>query len=276
MSLFGPHCVMEIFFSNLYHTCMNAPPEYNLDTIRYAVDEGTWERAVALYEGGKVKDVKELRDGYAARVSGGSVYQVNVSRKHVDRGDCDCYVGKNGELCKHMIAVAIYAVRGGEPLSAEDKRHVSEVVFSGATGDISDDALKEAKQHITAGMRCIKAYDGPSRTWFAYQGKLDEGCMRIAEAVSVLPAHEKTAKLLLDTLLKLDKKLSTGGVDDSDGVVGNCMNGIVDVLLAFAAAEPACVRAFRILEKSEACFEWDKPLIAMYTTYVEKERDKGV
>ena len=248
---------------------MNTPPAYNLDAIRYAVDEGTWERAVALYEGGKVKDVKEMINGYTARVSGGSVYRASVSNKYPDRGDCDCYMGKNGELCKHMIAVAIYAVRGGEPLSAEDKRHVSEVVFSGATGESSDDALKEAKQHITAGMRCIKAYNGPSRTWFAYQGKLDEGCMRIAEAVSVLPANKKTAKLLVDTLLKLDKKLSTGGVDDSDGTVGNCMNGIVDVLLAFAAAEPTCVATFGVLEKSEACFEWNKPLIAKYATYVE-------
>lgn len=245
---------------------MSTSPLYDLNTIKYAVDDGMWKRAIALYEGGKITDFKEMVNGYTARVLGGSPYRVSVSNKSVDRGDCDCYMGQQDELCKHMIAVAVYAVCCGRPLTSEEKRHVSEPVYSGIVGNMTEEEMKEVKKNIGAGVRCIRAYEGPSRTWFAYQNKLDEGCARIATAVATVPANAKTAKLLIDTLLKLDTKLATGGVDDSDGTVGHCMSGIVEVLLSFADADPKCIKVFKVLEGKEACFEWKEPLVRRMKT----------
>ncbi|OGI19226.1 MAG: hypothetical protein A3J06_04235 [Candidatus Moranbacteria bacterium RIFCSPLOWO2_02_FULL_48_19] len=94
-----------------------------------------------------------------------------------------------------MVAVAIYAILGGRPLLEEEKQQKNDI----------------------------------SLTWFIYQNSLSEDCSRLAATVSELPVSLQTAELLVDLLLRMDKKLCTGGVDDSDGVVGGCMEEIVGV-----------------------------------------------
>ena len=126
---------------------------------------------------------------------GSRVYKVRVSTRRFDEGDCECYLGQNDELCKHMVAVAIYAILGGRPLLEEEKQQKNDI----------------------------------SLTWFIYQNSLSEDCSRLAATVSELPVSLQTAELLVDLLLRMDKKLCTGGVDDSDGVVGGCMEEIVGV-----------------------------------------------
>ena len=57
--------------------------------------------------------------------------------------------------------------------------------------------------------------------------------------VSDLPASEQTTQLLVDMLLRLDKKLCQGGVDDSDGTVGGFMyEQTVEVLKEYAKLDP--------------------------------------
>ena len=97
------------------------------------MDEPTFEKAVDLYEKGKVTKFEEGIGGYSAVVLGTKPYLVSVEARRYDYGHCECYLGQNDTLCKHMVAVAIRAVTGGEPLSEEDKRLVSQVTFNGKT-----------------------------------------------------------------------------------------------------------------------------------------------
>ena len=112
-----------------------------------------------------------------------------------------------------MVAVAIYAVMNGKKLSQEDKELVGSPKCSGRLGELNNKELAETKKAITSAMRYIKPYNGPSRIWFAYQNSLDEGCARLSKLISGLPVSEQTAKLLVDMLLRLERKLY--GVDDS-------------------------------------------------------------
>jgi len=64
-------------------------------------------------------------------------------------------------------------------------------------------------------------------------------------------------------LLRLDKKLCTGGVDDSDGEVGGFIEGAVVVLQEFVKLNPKCIKAFGKLKDKETCFEWEKPLLTL-------------
>ncbi len=112
-------------------------------------------------------------------------------------------------------------------------------------------------------MRCVKAYNGPSRTWFVYQASLSEGVNRLASIVSELPVCEASAHLVVDMLLRLDRKLCTGGVDDSDGVVGTFIEETVEMLKQYAALEPSCICAFHTLEDRETCFGWEESLVKM-------------
>ncbi len=242
---------------------MSATLHYDLDKIKFSLDEGTWERAVMLYEKQKVTRFASDAYGFSAVVLGSHVYSVRVSARHFDQGDCECYLGQNNELCKHMVAVAIYALLGGRPLSEEEKQQKNEISFSGKTGELAKNELTDIKTAIGTALRYIKPYDGPSHTWFVYQGSLSEGCNRLAAIVSELPASLQTAELLVHLLLRMDKKLCTGGVDDSDGAVGGCMEEIVAVLEEFSKVDPGCTAAFRKLSGRETCFGWEDPLVAI-------------
>ena len=236
-------------------------PLYDLDKIKFATDGPTFERAVGLYENGKVTEFQEVMHGFSAVVIGTKPYHVFVSVRHYDRGSCECYLGQNDVLCKHMVAVAIKAVTGGKPLSEKDKQVLTQIICSGRLGTLSKEKLAAAKKSITSAMRYIKPYNGPSRTWFAYQDSLSEGCNRLSAIVSGLPVSEQTAKLLVDTLLRLEKKLCQGGVDDSDGTVGGFVYETVDILQEYVKLDSSCIKAFKKLQGLSTCFGWEEPLI---------------
>ena len=238
-------------------------PKYDLDKIKYATDAPTFEKAVDLYEKGKVAKFEEELNGFFAVVLGTKPYKVYVGNRHYDQGDCECYLGQNDTLCKHMVAVAIYAVMGGKPLNEEDKRLVSQITCSGRPGELSKEELAAAKKEITGAMKYIKSYNGPSRIWFSYQSSLSEGCNRLSKIVSELPVSEQTAKLLVDLLLRLDNKLCRGGVDDSDGAVGGFIEEVVAMLEEYAKLDPSCVKAFNELKNKETCFGWEEPLLRL-------------
>jgi len=240
---------------------MLTQPKFTFDKIRFATDVMTFQRAVDLYELGKVTDAKMDGIGYGAVVIGSQPYQVYVHASAYDRGVCSCYLGQKDVLCKHMVAVAIFAVKNGEPLVEEDKDIQEAPECSDQLGELSTDALKRVKSEITSALCYIKGYCGPSRTWFAYQDSLSEGCRRLSPIVSSLPISKQTASVLVDLLLRLDKKLCQGGVDDSDGTVGGFMYEVVEVLKEFSRLDPDCIGAFEKITKRDTCFEWDETLI---------------
>jgi len=239
-------------------------PDFTLDKIKFATDRPTFEKAVALYESGKVTQVEEGIRSYAAIVVGTEPYRVSVEARNFHYSSCSCYLGKNDTYCKHMLALAIYVVQDGKPLTDNDKKLIQNPVCSGKLGTLSDSELSAAKQTITATLRYIKAYIGPSRTWFAYQNSLSEGCNRLSAIISDLPVSTQTADLLVDLLLRLDKKLCTGGVDDSDGEVGGFIEEVVSELQEFAKLDPGCINAFDKLKNRETCFGWEKPLLKTF------------
>lgn len=238
-------------------------PAYDLNKIKFATDAPTLERAIKIYESGGVKNFKTIGPGFSAKVRGsaGNFYNVYVSARNYNVGNCDCYLGQQDILCKHMVATALYAIKRGEELTEEDKEIVNSPKCSGRLGELGKAELKEIKAQITAAMRYIKAYTGPSRIWFSYQNSLSEGCNRLAKIVSDLPVSEQTARVLIDMLLRLDRKLCQGGVDDSDGTVGGFMEEVVGILEEYANLEPNCVKAFNKLKGKKTCFGWEEPLL---------------
>lgn len=240
------------------------PPSYDLDKIKFGADEKTWERAIGLYESAKIKDFQDTEFTFVAKVQGTHLYDVIVSKKRYTDGNCACYLGQNDTLCKHIIAVTIYGLKNGKTLTKEEKTQHNEIKFSGRTGEVSHDKLSLLKAEISGAMRYIKAYTGPSRIWFAYQDSLTEGCNRLAAIFSQLPASQQTAELIIKILLRLDKKLTTGGVDDSDGTVGGFIEEGVDLLKKFAQLEPKCIKTFKKLVNKETCFGWEEPLVRLF------------
>jgi hypothetical protein len=242
-------------------------PSYTLEKIKFATDPRTFERAVDLYENRKVTKFKNSIRSYSAVVIGSKPYNVSGEARRFDYGNCDCYLGQNDELCKHLVALAIHAVMRGKKLKAEDKEMVTGPECSENLGELSKEDLSSVKNSITGAIRYIKAYSGPSRTWFAYQISLDEGCNRLSKIVSDLPVSKQTTKLLVDLLLRLDEKLCRGGVDDSDGTVGGFVEGVAEVLKEYARLDPSCIEAFKNLAGKETCFGWEAPLVEMFDEY---------
>lgn len=237
-------------------------PKYDLDKIKFTTDEATFKRAINLYEDNKVTELNDNGYTFTATVIGTHPYHVFVSNSNYDQGDCECYLGQHDTLCKHMVAVAICAVKNGEPLTKDDKTQRNELVFTDNKGALTEKEVKELKENITGALRHIKPYRGPSRIWFTYQNSLDEGCNRLSALLSELPASLQTAKVVVNLLLRLDKKLSYG-VDDSNGTVGGFIEDAVKLLEKFAKSEPKCKAAFGKLKGKETSFGWEEPLVKM-------------
>ena len=241
------------------------PLTYDLNKIKFATDEATFKRAVGLYESGKVTEVEELGGYYSAVVLGTKPYSVSVSARNYKHGDCTCYLGEKGTLCKHKVALALYAVKNGKSLNDKDKQINNQVDCSGRRESLTQDKLATVKKSITESMRYIKPYSGPSRTWFANQDSLREGCNMLSAIVSDLPVNKQTAEILVELLLRLDKKLCVGGVDDSNGIVGGFMSEVVQMLEEFAKIDPDCIDALELLVGiGNTCFGWEEPLIRIF------------
>jgi len=194
-------------------------PRFNIDDVKYAEDSAMFARAQALYEKGKVTQVEEILPGhgYCAVVHGSEPYTVSVSNKRVDQGDCTCYMGKNEMLCKHMLALALSVLNQ-----------------TGKEEEAPPANLKEAKLCVDAAMRKLRAYTGPSRVWFSYQRTLSIGAGMTVDAVSNLSASKEHADYIWKIVLRISKKLATGGIDDSEGVVGDCVYRLIEQLGAYA------------------------------------------
>jgi hypothetical protein len=240
-------------------------PIYDLDKVKFSAGAPIFERACAIYESGGVRDFKSNVSGFSARVrgSGGNSYDAFVTARRFDEGNCSCYLGQKEILCKHMVAVALRALKRGNPLTDAEKQFVSQPVCSGVAGALADSELRAVKTAMTSALRLIKAYNGPSRIWFSYQASLSEGCNRLAQIVSELPVSKQTASLVVGLLLRLDQKLLQGGVDDSDGTVGDFMLAAAGVASEFVEVDPACTDAFRILVDIDTCFDWHERLVAL-------------
>ncbi len=244
--------------------------KFNLDKIKYATDQPTYQKAVDLYESGKVTQVEEDIDSYSGVVLGTQPYDVSIEANRFGFGYCNCYLGEKDILCKHIVALSIFVAMNGEKLSDKDKTQVITPVCSENLGELNKEQLAEIKKSFTSSLRYIKPYSGPSRTWFAYQNSLDEGCARLTKLVSDLPVSEQTAKLLVDILLRLDKKLCTGGVDDLDGTVSGFMEELVLILKDFAKLDQNCIKAFKKLRGQETCFGWEESLVKMVDEGLEE------
>ena len=225
--------------------------KYTFDKIKFSVDQPTLEKAFTLYETGKVTKVKENFNSYNASIKGTQPYQTSIDKNDFYYGSCTCYLGQNNTLCKHMVALAIYVVKNNQPLTKSDKNIVQNPTCSNKIGTISKIELLTIKQNVTNALKYIKAYTGPSKNWFKYQSSLSEGCNRLSEIVSELTVNKINAQIIVNLLLRLDKKLANGGVDDSDGEVGNFIEETADVLHQFVELDPGCSNALLELKNKE-------------------------
>lgn len=219
-------------------------PEFTLNDIKYAASSAIYKRARDLFESGKVKEVKETVNGYVAEVKGTQVYRVKLEQRRFDYSDCDCYMGQNGQFCKHILSLGLFVLHASGKMEENSQRTNSKI------------RQDEVKNMVTDAFKKIKPFRGPSSIWFSYQCNLATGVGMIIDAISVLPPSKESARYLWQVIGRIDRKLMNG-VDDSDGVVGDCASHIIDQLVRYANAAPelnAMVTKFT-KNKTNFCFE---------------------
>lgn len=223
------------------------PPHFTLQNIKYAEDPQTFQRAQDIFRSGKIGTIREDIRGYSARIQGTKPYDVSVSYRRVDVGSCSCYLGQNDTLCKHMLALALAVLDKSGGLQTNEP--------------ITN--LSEVKERVNEGMRKLGAYSGPSRVWFAYQGKLAIGSGIIIDATESLPASRKNADYLWKLVLRISKKLATGGIDDSEGEVGNCVYAIIQKLGTYSKESPELAPILLSYSKDDTGFGFEDELRAL-------------
>lgn len=192
-------------------------PLFNYADVKFAESDAVFKRAIELFVKEKIIDYSELFDGYAATVIGTKPYHVELSRKRVDRADCNCYLGQNDQLCKHMLALGLYVLHKYSLIDANGNPVGADKLTS-----------ENARDNVTAALRKIRSYNGPSRIWFEYQRSLDIAAGTINDAVELFDISIDNAKYLWKLVLRLSKKLSHGGVDDSNGTIGGVIFTILE------------------------------------------------
>lgn len=103
-------------------------PSFDLDKIKFATDQQTFDKAVDLYERGKVTKLEEGIGAYSAIVLGTRPYSVSIEARRFGFGNCKCYLGQQDTLCKHMVALSICVVMDGQKLTNEEKNRVGSPV----------------------------------------------------------------------------------------------------------------------------------------------------
>ena len=87
----------------------------------------------------------------------------------------------------------------------------------------------------------------------------------LSAIVSDLPVNKQSAEILVKLLLRLDRKLRIGGVDDSNGIVGGFMTQVVEMLEEYTRIVPDCINAFKsLIGIGITCFQWEEPLIRIW------------
>ena len=227
-------------------------PKFTIDDVKYAENPATFRRADDLYRSGKVGKISEHQHGYTAVVQGTHPYSVSLSVKRIDDGDCTCYMGQHGRLCKHMLALALAVL------------HVSGKMDKAMPESQAPTDLQTAKEVVTAGMRKLRRYTSPSRTWFSYQRTLATGAGMIAQGISGLPTTKENAAYLWSVIVRIDKKLANG-VDDSDGVVGSCAAKIIEQLAGYAETTPELTPDIKRYCNKKTNFSFEDELRAVLT-----------
>lgn len=237
---------------------------FDLEKIIYSTDLEMYKKALELYEKSKVTEFKFENGMCHATVIGREPYHTSIIQIDYEYGHCDCYMGQKEILCKHMVATAIYSLYLGKPIPKKLKNIHTKPVSSEKTGSLTLDEIKLTKKSFSEASKYIKAYPGSTRYWFSYQASLTEGCLRLSETISNLPVCMDSAILIIQLLLKIDKKLSSGGVDDSDGVVGDFISDTVNVLIDYTQIDKSIIASFELLTKGRTCFGWESELVRIF------------
>lgn len=73
-------------------------------------------------------------------------------------------------------------------------------------------------------------------------------------------------------MLRLDRKLTDGGVDDSESTVGGFIEELVGVLFEFVRLQPECVKSIEKLKNQSTCFDWEEPLLDLQETKLNSRK----
>ena len=233
-------------------------PQFTVSDIQIGVGDHEFQKALALYKKGAVKNIEEDFSGFSAVVSGTHEYEVSMSVTSYDRGYCDCYIGQKDELCKHMLALAIALVYKYRPEDTKQiEQPLDQAVCLGEIRNITPDELVAVKKGIREGMHYIKSYSGGSARWFQYQDSLVKGSRLILLALSNIPVCKDSVMICINVLKRLDKKVLKG-VDDSDGTVGELMCQIIEVLNLHVSFDGSLKEyVIQKLPKGES-FDWEQ------------------
>src|SRR3989344_2959259 len=235
-------------------------PKFTLFDIQMGVDDEEFKKSKELFDSGKIKYIKSDTRGFSAIVSGTQDYIVSISANDFDRGYCDCYLGQKNILCKHMIGLAIASVfkYRSEDVTEVITNPLEQAVCSGEVRDITKEETSIIKKEIRSALMHIKSYDGPSKTWFAYQDSLLKGKRLMLYSLSNLPICKTSADMCIDVIKKLDDRLATSGIDDSDGTIGDLVGQIME-LLSMSKDEDPNLKTY-IINKfpKKTNFEWEK------------------
>lgn len=228
---------------------------FGRDPLRRPAGARSFERGLEYLSSVSALEIGEKTA--TASVDGTEIYEVELT-EHEDglTGCCDCPYGREGNFCKHCVAVGLTVLQQSESVpkhraaAASRSRQLTTWLETRSRGEL----LALVKEHIAADhdlrrrleLRASTADDDPSAVRerfltlldtrpFARYGYVEYADARAyglqaAEAVSVLRNLTATGRATeaVDMAREAVEALARtyGEIDDSDGVIGNVADGL--------------------------------------------------
>jgi uncharacterized Zn finger protein len=274
---------------------MHTPGELTADLIRSAADTKTWQRGTGYHNDGRVVSVEQRNGWVHGKVAGSYRYRCKL---RVADGDlafaCDCPVGGDHVLCKHVVATALtYLDRYGPShtppaktkgrkveTTLADVQHYLESLEAGALVELVMDRLDQDDDWRAALLRTAamhrpdgvdldalkKAVTTATRTGpfldyhesIGFASGLSSLCDSQAELIDA--GHADAAIGLIEYVLKRCED-ALGRMDDSSG----CMSEVFDSLQTHHLR--ACQLAERLSPKKLAKRLFDWQMTTEYDTF---------
>ncbi|WP_116947740.1 SWIM zinc finger family protein [Jiangella endophytica] len=197
-----------------------------LDGLHDLADSRTVERGRAYAERGHVVEVVENGDRLSAVVRGTDDYRVELVAA-TESWFCDCPVGVTGAFCKHCVAVAIAAARGG-PRDDPDDTAVDLARYDDEPADIDVTTLADEVAQVFRPRR--RSYDYTQANAYADEAEATVGRLENRSRETASPELLTVVQAAIDHAVRAILRS-----DDSSGAQGSQIERLLDAHRSAAA-----------------------------------------
>lgn len=223
-------------------------PRFTYYDLRAVLSDATFEKAKNIVKNGKVRIHMVFPGSVVAKVTSSNTYTTELSWNGPFMSYCTCYAGQDGKICSHVVALGLFWLAKFGLIDS---------------GTLTPPPLKtwEDIENLTRkAFKYIKPYHGKSRLWFRYTAKLEAAALMLQDVADAIKTSPEGARFLWRIVTRLARRLFLGGVDDSDGSLGDAVDYIIQKIARMAKNDKNIYKLAQEFAKDPKAYDFAESL----------------